>query len=113
MLSVKNPVNIYLCGILLPFITHALNDQSLFAPSLSPYASNPFRKPFQGIDSIKPLDGPQSMQRTIMEALSRIEEGRREMARTLVEGQKEIAKMISEGLKSLADIVATESKLIR
>jgi len=48
------------------------------------------------------------MQRTIMEALSRIEEGRREMARTLVEGQKEIPKMISEWLKSLADIVATE-----
>ena len=60
------------------------------------------------------------MQRTMMEALSSIEEGQREMGRSLIEGQKEIAagqkeiaKMISEGLKSLADIVATESKLIR
>ena len=55
------------------------------------------------------------MQRPTMEALSRIEEGQREIGRTLIEGQKEIApgqkqiaKMINEGLKSLADIVATE-----
>ena len=67
------------------------------------------------------------MQRTMMEALSSIEKGQREMGRSLIEGQKdiaagqkdiaagqkEIAKMISEGLKSLADIVATEGKLIR
>ena len=53
------------------------------------------------------------MQRTIMEALSIIEEGQREMGRALIDRQKEIAKMISEGLKSLADIVVTEGKLIR
>jgi len=35
------------------------------------------------------------MQRAIMEALSRTEEGQMEMGRALIEGQKEIAKIIS------------------
>jgi hypothetical protein len=61
--------------------------------TFSPYTSNPFRRPFQGINSIKPLDGPRRMQRTIMEALSIIEEGQREMGRALIDRQKEIAKI--------------------
>jgi len=75
--------------------------------TFSPYTSNPFRRPFQGINSIKPLDGPRRMQRTIMEALSRTEEGQREIGRALIDRQKEIAKMISEGLNPFADIVVS------
>jgi len=47
------------------------------------------------------------MQRTIMEALSRTEEGQREIGRALIDRQKEIAKMISEGLNPFADIVVS------
>jgi hypothetical protein len=49
------------------------------------------------------------MQRMMIDALSRIEEGQKEISA----GQKEIARMINEGLKYLADIFVTEGKLIR
>jgi hypothetical protein len=56
------------------------------------------------------------MQRMMMEALSRIEDGQKEIAagqKEIAAGQKEIARMINEGLKYLADIVVTEGRLIR
>ena len=88
--------------------------------TFSPYASNPFRKPFQGIDSIKPpgwtsKDAKDNNGCPFKNRRSPEGSGKGAYWRAKRDSwrRKEIAKMISEGLKSLADIVATESKLIR
>ena len=48
------------------------------------------------------------LQRSMMEVLSRIEEGQREMGRTLIEGQREIAA----GQREIAQMLFNQTKIL-
>ena len=48
------------------------------------------------------------LQRSMMEVLSRIEEGQREMGRTLIEGQREIAV----GQREIAQMLFNQTKIL-
>jgi len=62
------------------------------------------------------------LQRSMMEVLSRIEEGQREMGRTLIEGQREIAagqreiaagqREIAVGQREIAQMLFNQTKIL-
>jgi len=52
------------------------------------------------------------LQRSMMEVLSRIEEGQREMGKALIEGQREIAQMIAAGQREIAQMLFNQTKIL-